>query len=148
MKSTSTYYYEGQFQYLTCSSSGVMHTTSLSNKPYKPKTYNKQDHQNNPYYKPFGKAPKYPTVISQARKAVTPLSQRIAGADTLGHTAQYLDLGMGDVDMRPDSGTRTPPVAGSDASNSVVDVAQHTLMQLSQSSAFQSLLQRGPTVVS
>lgn len=124
-----------------------MHTTSLANKPYKPKTSNKHaDFLNpnnpnyNPNYKAFGKAPKYPTMISQARKAVTPLSHRIAGGPSgyYGETSYHGETK--DVDMLP-AGARTPG-SGSDTSNKVMDVTQQTLMQLSQSSAFQSLLQR------
>ena len=128
-----------------------MHTTSLANKPYKPKTYNKHADflgPNNPNSKPFGKAPKYPTVISQARKAVTPLSQRIAGTEFPGHavgSSGYYGGDARDVDMPP-IGTRSPG-SGSDTSHHVLDVTQQTLMQLSQSSAFQSLLQRDPVTV-
>ncbi|KAI0708091.1 hypothetical protein C8T65DRAFT_708608 [Cerioporus squamosus] len=136
-------------RYISLNEDGVMHTTSLGNKPYKPKPYNKQADflsPNNPNSKPFGKAPKYPTVISQARKAVTPLSQRIAGPDLHGHaggsTGYYGEAR--DVEMPP-AGSRTPG-SGSDASNPVLDVTQQTLLQLSQSSAFQSLLQRKPAV--
>ncbi|TFK87192.1 hypothetical protein K466DRAFT_575950 [Polyporus arcularius HHB13444] len=136
-------------RYISLNEDGVMHTTSLGNKQYKPKTYNKQADffsPNNPNTKPFGKAPKYPTVISQARKAATPLSHRIAGADLSGHaggSSGYYGESR-DVDM-PAAGARTPG-SGSDSSNPVLDVTQQTLLQLSQSSAFQSLLQRGPTV--
>lgn len=127
-----------------------MHTTSLSNKPYKPKAYNKPtlaSHQMQDI-KPFGKAPKYPTSISQARKGVTPLSQRISGVEPSSHdggsSSYYSEYGSRDVEMRQ-SRTRTPPPPGSEASsNSVIDVTQKALLQLSQSSAFQSLLQRSP----
>ncbi len=120
-----------------------MHTTSLANKPYKPKTYNKQadfQNPNNPNYKPFGKAPKYPTVISQARKAVTPLSQRISGADASGYgSGYYAEHGSRDVEMST-GGEHTPPA------DDVLDVTQQTLKQLSQSSAFQSLMQKSPSI--
>ena len=129
-----------------------MHTTSLAHKPYKPKAYNKPafGHHQIQDVKPFGKAPKYPTTISQARKGVTPLSQRIAGIEPSGYSAgsssYYADYSARDVDMHY-AGARTPPVAnGSDtSSNSVVDVTQQALAQLSQSSAFQSLMQIGST---
>lgn len=124
-----------------------MRTTSLGQKKYNTKTYNKPDYMNpnNPNQKAFGKAPKYPTIISQARKAVTPLSQRI-GPDSMHSPGHYNDGGYRDVDMRP-AGEYTPAAlpGPSDSSGNVIDVTQHTLMQLSQSSAFQSLLQRGPT---
>lgn len=125
-----------------------MHTTSLANKPYKPKGYNKQvDYQSSssPLKTTFGKAPKYPTVISQARKAVTPLSQRIAGPDYYGAgLSSHYEVGSRDVDMQH-AGEHTPPASGSDASANVLDVTQQTLIQLSQSSAFQSLLHKSPS---
>ncbi|TBU58296.1 hypothetical protein BD310DRAFT_948812 [Dichomitus squalens] len=146
-------------RYISLNEDGVMHTTSLAHKPYKPKPHNKPafgfgNHQIQDV-KPFGKAPKYPTTISQARKGVTPLSQRIAGIEPSGYSAgsssYYADHSVRDVDMHY-MGARTPPFAnGSDtSSNSVIDVTQQALAQLSQSSALQSLLQRGqstPTTV-
>ncbi|KAI0746674.1 hypothetical protein C8Q80DRAFT_787601 [Daedaleopsis nitida] len=137
-------------RYISLNEDGIMHTTSLANKPYKPKTYNKSAdtyNVNSPNMKPYGKAPKYPTVISQARKAVTPLSQRIGpdssgyGAGSSGHYNEYRSR---DVDM-PAAGERTPPASGSDSSAHVMDVTQQTLKQLSQSSAFQTLMQFSPT---
>lgn len=132
---------------LSCS--GITHTTSLMNKPYKPKSYNRsemyppQTYPGSTYSKPYGKAPKYPTSISQARRGVTPLSQRISGLDPLDH---YTDYSPKDVEMRSPHDL-TPPREG-DAPSSVVDVTQQMLQQLSQSSAFQSLLQRNTTIVS
>ena len=117
------------------------------NKPYKPKTYVKpemlppQTYPGSTYNKPYGKAPKYPTIISQARRGVTPLPQRVSGADSSTHRDDYVPS---DVDMLS-LHERTPPKEGS---SSVIDVTQQTLLQLSQSSAFQSLLQRSNPSVS
>ena len=102
-----------------------------------------QTFPNSTYNKPYGKAPKYPTTINQARRGVTPLSQRIGGPETAG---QYGDHGSKDIEMLSPR-ERDPPKEGDGKSN-VIDVTQQTLLQLSQSSAFQSLLQRGSTVVS
>ncbi|RPD79213.1 hypothetical protein L226DRAFT_543327 [Lentinus tigrinus ALCF2SS1-7] len=139
-------------RYISLNEDGIMHTTSLGNKSFRPKTYNKHADfliPNDPNTKPFGKAPKHPRLISQARMAVTPLSQRIAGADFSGHaggSSGYHGEAR-DVDM-PLTGAGSPG-SGSDTSNNVLDVTQHTLQQLSQSSAFQSLLQRnGPAMPS
>ena len=127
-----------------------MHTTSLSNKPYKPKAYNKPTFGNyqSQDTKPFGKAPKYPTSISQARKGVTPLSQRIGGIEPSSHdggsSSCYGEYDSRDIEMRSSRTHTPPPASGSESSNSVIDVTQKTLLQLSQSSAFQSLMQRSP----
>ncbi|KAI1798293.1 hypothetical protein LXA43DRAFT_876351 [Ganoderma leucocontextum] len=138
-------------RYISLNEDGVMHTTSLSNKPYKPKAYNKPTFGNHQIQdiKPFGKAPKYPTSISQARKGVTPLSQRIGGIEPSSHdggsSSYYSEYGSRDIEMRPSNTHTPPPACGSDtSSNSVIDVTQKTLLQLSQSSAFQSLMQRSP----
>ncbi|PIL27437.1 hypothetical protein GSI_10585 [Ganoderma sinense ZZ0214-1] len=138
-------------RYISLNEDGVLHTTSLSNKPYKPKSYNKPTFGNHQIQdiKPFGKAPKYPTSISQARKGVTPLSQRISGVEPSSHdgsaSSYYGEYGSRDVEMRQSRAHTPPPASGSEASsNSVIDVTQKTLLQLSQSSAFQSLMQRSP----
>lgn len=120
------------------------------NKPYKPKSYMKPEmlapqsfSLASAYNKPYGKAPKYPTSISQARRGVTPLSQRISGPESTG---PYNDYGSKDIEMHSPP-ERTPPKDG-EGSSSMIDVTQQTLLQLSQSSAFQSLLLRGPGTVS
>ncbi|KAI8986881.1 hypothetical protein BD414DRAFT_545455 [Trametes punicea] len=127
-------------RYISLNEDGVMHSTNMSHKPYKPKTYNKPEYQNQQYQNPsykqqYGKAPKYPTTISQARHAVSPLGQRMA-VDPSGpsHGMDYRDPEMSRT-------ARTPPANSSERASSVIDVTQQ-LMQLSQSSAFQTLLQK------
>ncbi|KAI0777625.1 hypothetical protein BD413DRAFT_467059 [Trametes elegans] len=135
-------------RYISLNEDGVMHTTNLSQKPYKPKTYNKPppDFQNSqPYQNPaqsykqqqYGKAPKYPTSISQARHAVSPLGHRMPG-DISGPSGHGMDYRDHDMPLSPHS----PPGGGSDGANSMIDTTQQTLLQLSQSSAFKSLLQK------
>ncbi|KAI0646245.1 hypothetical protein C8Q79DRAFT_1069591 [Trametes meyenii] len=135
-------------RYISLNEDGVMHTTNLSQKQYKPKTYSSkpdyqtpQQYQNPGIYKPapqpYGKAPKYPTTISQARHAVSPLTPRMVGdlPGPSGHGADYRDH---DMHLTVPS----PPAGRSDGATAGIDVTQQTLLQLSQSSAFQSLLQK------
>ncbi|KAI0674236.1 hypothetical protein C8Q78DRAFT_1075906 [Trametes maxima] len=134
-------------RYISLNEDGVMHTTNLSQKQYKPKTYNKPDYQPQPQYqaptiyKPipqqYGKAPKYPTTISQARHAVSPLAQRMVG-DLPGPSTHGVDYRDHDMHLTVPS----PPAGGSSGATTGIDVTQQTLLQLSQSSAFQSLLQK------
>ncbi|KAI9064727.1 hypothetical protein FKP32DRAFT_1625301, partial [Trametes sanguinea] len=131
-------------RYISLNEDGVMHSTNLSQKPYKPKTYNKPDYQNQQppyqnsgYKQQYGKAPKYPSTISQARHAVSPLAHRM-NVDASGPSGY--DMDYRDSDMH--HAHRSPPATSSEGNSSMVDVTQQTLMQLSQSSAIQSLLQK------
>ncbi|KAI0330643.1 hypothetical protein GY45DRAFT_1370576 [Cubamyces sp. BRFM 1775] len=140
-------------RYISLNEDGVMHSTNLSQKPYKPKTYGKQPEYQapppyqNPAYKPqqqYGKAPKYPTTISQARHAVSPLGHRMA-IDPPGPSPYDMDY----KDPNLLHANRSPVAGGSEGSSSMIDTTQQTLLQLSQSSAFQSLLQKAtPTSIS
>ncbi|KAL1941677.1 hypothetical protein VTO73DRAFT_7116 [Trametes versicolor] len=151
-KAEAAFLVDRSIRYISLNEDGVMHTTNLSQKPYKPKIYNKPEFQNSnpqpgssylapaPIYskpQPYGKAPRYPTTIAQARHAVSPIGYKMP-ADIAGpsghHTLEYGDYEMKHV-------PRSPP-AGSDEDMGGVDTTQHTLMQLSQSTAFQSLLQK------
>ncbi|CDO73356.1 hypothetical protein BN946_scf185008.g119 [Trametes cinnabarina] len=128
-------------RYISLNEDGVMHSTNLSQKPYKPKAYNKPDYQppyqSSGYKQQYGKAPKYPSTISQARHGASPLAQRMA-VDAPGPSAYDMDYRDSDI-HRPH---RSPPPISSEGASSMVDVTQQTLMQLSQSSAIQSLLQK------
>ncbi|KAI0635098.1 hypothetical protein C8Q77DRAFT_1054055 [Trametes polyzona] len=144
-RAEAAYLVDRSIRYISLNEDGVMHTTNLSQKPYKTKLYNNkpeyqsaQPYPSSSYKQQYGKAPKYPSTISQARHAVSPLAQRMAGdpPGPSGHPSDY-----GDHEMT----YARSPQAGSDE-GPPIDTTQQTLLQLSQSSAFQSLLQKATPV--
>ncbi|KAI0360741.1 hypothetical protein OH77DRAFT_1493150 [Trametes cingulata] len=157
-KAEAAFLVERSIRYISLNEDGVMHTTNLSQKYKPPKTYNKPDYQSGPPHsyqnssykqnQQYGKAPKYPTTISQARHAASPLAQRMA-VDSPGPSGQTLDYTDHEMSRHAAHSPLGGAAGGSDGTSSVIDVTQQTLLQLSQSSAFQSLLQKAapaPTV--
>ncbi|KAI0826687.1 hypothetical protein BC628DRAFT_1419168 [Trametes gibbosa] len=145
-KSEAAFLIDRSIRYISLNEDGVMHTTNMTQKQYKPKSYKPIEPPSPPYqppsYKqPYGKAPKYPSTISQARHAAGPLAQRMGGdhAGPSGYNSDYADHEM-------KYSKRSPRAGGDEGPSSMIDNTQQTLMQLSQSSAFQSLLQNSTPV--
>ncbi|KAH9849424.1 hypothetical protein C2E23DRAFT_391890 [Lenzites betulinus] len=141
-KQDAPYLIDRSIRYISLNEDGIMHTTNMTQKPYKPKSAYKPPEPPAPspfqqFKQPYGKAPKYPSTISQARHAVGPLPQRMGG-DPGGPSGGFVP-DYGDHEMK--YGKRSPRTGGEEGPSSMIDNTQQTLMQLSQSSAFQSLLQ-------